>query len=113
MKIVYIIITKGDKRKVKVNKMMNLEMMINKVDELKNDVSMWLDEKESVLHITIEDFAGFDEDWSEVEKEVDEEKVEAFLEMLKKECVSYECEFYHYYKFEGFSVKLGYTSYDI
>lgn len=88
-------------------------MIMKKVDELKNDASMWLDEEENELHITIEDFEGFDEDWSEVEKEVDEEKVDAFLKMLEDECVSYEGEFYHYYKFEGFSIKLGYASYDI
>ena len=93
--------------------MMNLEMMMNKVDELKNDASMWLDEEENELHITIEDFEGFDEDWSEVEREVDEEKVDAFLKMLEEECVSYEGDFYYYYEFEGFSVKLGYASYDV
>ncbi len=64
-------------------------------------------------HITINDFEGFDEDWSEVERDyADEEMVEALEEFL--ECAERtEGDYYVTYYFEGFSVVVGYASFDI
>lgn len=93
--------------------MMTREMMLTAIEALGADASLW-DEKDYCLDVTLEDFEGFDADWSEVDREYDdEEAVEAFLEMLEAECSSREGDFYVVYHFEGFDVQLGYASFDI
>lgn len=93
--------------------MMTKEMMIAAIEALGADASLW-DKDAYCLSVTIEDFEGFDEDWSEIEREYDDpEAVDAFLEMLETECVSLEDDYYVIYHFEGFDVKIGYASYDI
>ena len=93
--------------------MMTREMMLTAIEALGADASLW-DEKDYCLDVTLEDFEGFDADWSEVDREYDdEEAVEAFLEMLEAECSSREGDFYVVYHFEGFDVRLGYASFDI
>jgi hypothetical protein len=93
--------------------MMTREMMLTAIEALGADASLW-DEEDYCLDVTLEDFEGFDADWSEVDREYDdEEAVEAFLEMLEAECSSREGDFYVVYHFEGFDVQLGYASFDI
>ena len=92
---------------------MTREMMLAAIEALGNDASLW-DEEDYCLDVTIEDFAGFDEDWCEVEREYDnEEAVDAFLEMLDTQCVSREGDFYVTYHFNGFDVQIGFASFDI
>ena len=92
---------------------MTREMMLAAIEALGNDASLW-DEEDYCLDVTIEDFAGFDEDWCEVEREYDnEEAVDAFLEMLDTQCVSREGDFYVPYHFNGFDVQIGFASFDI
>ena len=68
----------------------------------------------TTIHVDLNDFEGFDEDWDEIMRDYDNPKaVEAFEEMLERECLSQEGDFYTTYHFDDFSVKLGYTSYDI
>lgn len=94
--------------------MMTLEKMMAMVEALGDDASMWYDEEEKVLDVTLRDFEGFDDDWSEIMRDYDHpEAVEAFLEMLETECSSQEGDFYFDYHFDGFTVELGYSSYDI
>lgn len=97
--------------------MMNREMMWDALMALGDDVLVWEDsayESESGFDVTLQDFEGFDEDWSEIDREYDDpEAVDAFLEMLDRECVSHEGDFYVVYHFEGFDVKVGYASFDI
>ena len=65
------------------------------------------------FHITLNDFEGFDEDWNEVEREyADPEMVDA-LEELLEQADEVEGDYYRAYRFEGFSVVVGYASYDI
>ena len=93
--------------------MMTREMMVVAVKALGTDASFW-ERSDGTLDVTLEDFEGFDDDWSEVDREYDdEEAVDAFLEMLERECVSQEGDFYVTYHFEGFNVELGYASFDI
>ena len=93
--------------------MMTREMMLTAIEALGADASLW-DEEDYCLDVTLEDFEGFDADWSEVDREYDdEEAVDAFLEMLEAECSSREGDFYVVYHFEGFDVQLGYASFDI
>lgn len=92
--------------------MMTLEMMVEMLEALGNDVTFDVDGTN--IDVTVEDFGGFDEDWSEIDREFDdEEAVDAFLETLTRECVSQEGDFYVVYHFEGFDLELGYGSFDI
>lgn len=94
--------------------MMTLEMMMAIVTALGADASMWYDEEDCVLNVTLRDFAGFDENWSEIMRDYDHpEAVEAFEEMLEAKCLSHEGDFYFDYHFDGFTVELGYDSYNI
>ena len=93
--------------------MMTREMMIAAIKALGADASLW-ECSDGTLDVTIEDFEGFDDDWSEIDREYDdEEAVDAFLEMLETECLSKEDDYYVVYHFEGFDVCLGYASFDI
>ena len=93
--------------------MMTREMMIAAIKALGADASLW-ECSDGTLDVTIEDFEGFDDDWSEIDREYDdEEAVDAFLEMLEAECLSSEGDFYEDYQFDGFVVRLGYASFDI
>ena len=92
---------------------MTREMMVVAIEALGADASLW-ERSDGMLDVTLEDFEGFDDDWSEVDREDDdEEAVDAFLEMLEAECLSHEGDFYVVYHFEGFDVQLGYASFDI
>ncbi len=66
------------------------------------------------ISVDIDDFEGFDENWREVERELNNpQKVDDFIDFLENNCFSKEGDFYTTYHFDGFNVKLGYTSYDI
>lgn len=93
--------------------MMTREMMITAIEALGADASLF-EYSDGMLDVTLQDFEGFDDDWSEVYRDYDnEEAVIAFLGMLKTECSSKEGDFYVTYHFEGFDVQIGYASYDI
>ena len=93
--------------------MMTREMMVTAIEALGADASLW-ERSDGVLDVTLEDFGGFDDDWSELDREYDDgEAVDAFLEMLEAECSSQEGDFYVVYHFEGFDVQLGYASMDV
>lgn len=93
------------------------EMMTTIETTLEADASWWIEEREEeglVIHLTLEDFEGFDEQWHEVEREfTSPEAVEAFLAMLEAECQVQVGDFYKDYCFAGFEVIVGYASYDI
>jgi len=64
--------------------------------------------------VTLQDFEGFDDKWSEVMRDYEnEELVDAFLAALKEQALRCEGDFYYIYYFNGFCVQLGYASYDI
>lgn len=93
--------------------MMTREMMVAAIEALGADASLWVVD-DGLLDVDLQDFEGFDDDGSEVDREYDdEEAVDAFLEMLEAECLSHEGDFYVVYHFEGFDVRLGYASFDI
>lgn len=93
--------------------MMTMEMMEKQLLTLCKDISFWEDVEGQELKVTVEDFEGFDQDWSEVFTDIDEEAVEAMVEWLEEHCDSHEGDFYHYYKFGELVVCLGWASYDI
>ena len=66
------------------------------------------------IHLTINDFEGFDENWREIDREfVDEDAVDEVLEWLEDNADSAEGDFYEYYYFGEIVVEVGYTSFDI
>lgn len=92
--------------------MMTREMMVATVEALGADATLCVYHR--CLDVTLEDFEGFDEDWDEVYRDYDHpEAVAQFEEMLERECLSREGDFYVTYHFDGFDVQLGYGSFDI
>lgn len=83
--------------------------MLEQVEDVSVDV--WEDGKEII--VTVEDFDGFDEEWCEIFRDYDEEKVDALEEWLEEHCEREHGDFYRYYEFDGFSVQWGYASMDI
>ena len=87
---------------------MVLELLASAGDDLMVDV--YGDE----VSVVVEDFVGFDDDWSEVMRDLDDaDLVDSIEEQLSAECVSEDGDFYHYFHFDGFSVCWGYASFDI
>ena len=94
---------------------MTYEEMMAMIEGLGADAEMMiLDKEEMVLDVTLQDFEGFDDDWSEIYRDYDHpEAVEQFEDMLDTACLSREGDYYVRYHFDGFTVRLGYASYDI
>lgn len=92
---------------------MTVEMMKEQLMALCKDISFWEYEDENKLDVTVEDFEGFDEDWSEMFFDIDEDAVDAMVDWLDEHCDSHEGDFYHYYIFGDLEVCLGWASYDI
>ena len=93
-----------------------LEIIIAMLEKMSEDVGYdvhKIEGEKSELIITIYDFEGFDEDWSEVMREYDVNAVHELIDYLEKHCISKNNNLYSYYYFEDFDVELGYLSYDI
>ena len=86
-----------------------LEKMSEDVDYRVREIE---DEKPELV-ITVDDFEGFDEDWSEIMRDYDVEAVDGLIEWLEEHCISEDGDLYSYYHFEEFDVQLGYSSFDI
>lgn len=93
-----------------------LETIITMLKNMGEDVDYHIrkiDEEKPVLIITIDDFEGFDNNWSEIMHEYDVAAVDTLKECLEEHCIFNEDDFYSYYYFKEFDVQLGYSSYDI
>lgn len=90
---------------------MGFEMVVALLESLGEDVSFYVVDGD--LHVVVEDFEGFDDDWSEVDRDYDGDAVDAVYEALSEACVSEDGDYYHYFYFDGFSVCWGYASMDI
>lgn len=67
---------------------------------------------EGAVHVTVQDFEGFSEDWDEVERDfVDEDAVDALLEYLEGTGTG-GGDFYRYYTVDGVEVVVGWASMD-
>ena len=92
---------------------MNQTTVMAMVNALGDDASYYVAGND--VHVTLNDFAGFDEDWCEVERDYDDaDAVEAFIEGLTNEASAVttdEC--YTYYHMDGFVVVVGCESLDI
>lgn len=91
---------------------MTIEMITAKFDTIAADAEYSVDG--NMIDLTINNFEGFDEDWNEVYRELEnEEAVDAVLEWLDDNADHQEGDLYHYYYFGDISVCVGWTSYDI
>ena len=93
-----------------------MEIIIAMLEKMSEDVEYYvckIEEEKPELVITIDDFEGFDEDWSEIMREYDEDAVSALIDWLEEHCISEDGDLYYEFHFEEFNVQLGYSSYDI
>ena len=82
------------------------------IDACGNDVDFYTER--DMLYLTINDFDGFDSEWNEIMRAYDHpEAVNALLDWLNENCISRTNGFYTFYSFDGFTVELGYASFDI
>ena len=82
------------------------------IDACENDVDFFKEDR--MIHLTINDFEGFDGNWNEVMRDYDNpDAVDALLDWLNANCAFKVDEFYTTYSFDGFDVQLGYASFDI
>ena len=91
--------------------MMTMEMVLELLGTLGDDVDVRV--RADVVHVTVEDFEGFDDDWCEVDRIYNDDAVDAVYDALSDACDSEEGDYYHYFQFDGFTVKWGYASMDI
>ena len=91
--------------------MTTLEMIMKQLEKLGDNATYYT--RDSRLYITIEDFGGFDEDWCEVDADIDEDAIACFIEWLDAECDTHECDYCHYYQIGEVEIQLGYASMDI
>ena len=91
-----------------------MEQIIEKLETIKTDAYYYVDDDDNEIRLTIDDFEGFDEDWSEVERELENHKaVEEVLEWLEENADYVDGDFYRSYYFGEIVVEVGYTSFDI
>lgn len=91
--------------------MMTYEEVMALLETLGDDVS--ISDCGDKIRVTVEDFEGFDDNWCEVMRDYDEDAVDEVLEALEAHCAEVVDDFYTDYYFDGFSVRIGYASYDI
>lgn len=93
-----------------------MEIIIAMLEKMSEDVDYRvreIEDEKPELVITVDDFEGFDEDWSEIMRDYDVEAVDGLIEWLEEHCISEDGDLYSYYHFEEFDVQLGYSSFDI
>ena len=91
---------------------MTIEIITAQLDRISED--SWYSAADNYIGLTIDDFEGFDEHWSEIAREfVDADAVEEVLEWLKENADCVDGDFYRYYHFGEIVVEVDYTSFDI
>ena len=94
-----------------VNEMLNTLMTM--IDACENDVGFEIEQSE--IHLIVDDFFDFDEDGNVLIRDYDHPReVSALLDWLGDNCISQTDDFYDpVYSFNGFTVRLGFTSLNI
>ena len=96
--------------------MTTIEMLTKKFDTIAKDAGYFVidDEEEKKIHLTIEDFDGFDDDWCEIDREFEDPKaVDEVLDWLEENADRVVDDYYTEYYFDDVEVIVGYSSYDI
>ena len=92
--------------------MITIEMITAQLDAVAQDVTYWIGE--GTIFVTIDDFEGFDENWSEIDRElVDADAVDAMLEWMQANADHYTDDYYLVCQFGDLEVSIGYSSFDI
>ena len=93
--------------------MITFEMIIAQLEAVADDVSYYVSD-DGYVFVTIEDFGGFDDDGSTIDREfTDEAAVDALLEWLRSHADSRDIDLYYEYTFGSLTVHLGWASYEI
>ena len=89
------------------------EEIVARAEALDEDIFVM--ESDNTIRLTVNDFEGFNTDWEEVMRDLDDEQgVQELLEYIATNALeAYTDTLYKTYAFEGFSVIVGYGSYDI
>ncbi len=91
-----------------------LEKLIAMLKELEEVEDAYFHEYKGMYLVDLNDFEGFDDNWCEVDREYAKPQlVEYFEKWLVENASSIEGDYYKVYRFDGFAVRLGYSSYDI
>ena len=90
------------------------EQILEILKKLENSGDVDFYEYDGILHITLNDFYGFDEDFNEVYRDYEDgDSISKLFDLLDM-CPLIEGDFYKYYTFStDFIIQLGYTSFDI
>lgn len=92
---------------------MTINDILDQLDRIAED-SWYITASDNYIELTINDFLGFDEDWSEVFREyIDPEAVEEVINWLIEKSDYIEGHFYYYFHFGDILVRVGYTSFEI
>jgi len=93
--------------------MMSREQVMELLESAGADLSVDV-RSDGEIAVEVQDFEGFDDDWEEVERELDDpDRVEEIEEVLEREALSASGDYYRYYQFDGFSVCWGYASFEV
>ena len=90
---------------------MNRNEVLNLINTLEEDVTVF--EYEDRISVIVYDFEGFDDDWNEIYRNYDVNKVNNVIDTLIDNANEVISNLYTYIAFDGFTVVLGYESFDI
>lgn len=89
-----------------------MTMIIDRLTALGDDVEFSV--SGDTIHATLQDFAGFDSSWREIEREFDDEDaVDAFIEWCEDTADTYTADMVTDFHFGSVTLWLGYASADI
>lgn len=87
--------------------------ILNALNGFGEDVYVW-ERQDGTIEVTINDFDGFDDDWNEIDRELEnDEAITEFIHTLAETCNHMVNELYQTYYFDGFAVNVGWASFDI
>ena len=94
--------------------MITLDMIIAQLEKLTDSISYAVNiyDDETIIHVLVEDFAGFDDQWREIFRTVDWKAVRALETWLETHADSIDEECYYYY-FGDIEVRIKSASSDI
>ena len=92
--------------------MMSYEEIVALLESAGADLSV--DYGADEIEVLVEDFVGFDEEYCEILRALDDEDlVDSIESQLEESAMSVSGDYYRYFHFDGFVVVWGYASYDI
>ena len=88
------------------------DTILKMLDDLKDDVIFYI--YKDIIHVDIDDFVGFDDDWNEIFRDYTNPKgLGKLLAYLDKNALNVVDDLYTTYCLKDCIVKVGYTSFDI